>query len=67
LVVITTFAYWVQLQNWHWLVNVGLYLTAFIILGYISNWLFGVIYSKKFQNFKPQILNTLENIRNVSF
>ena len=41
LVLITIFAYWVQLQNWYWAVNVGLYVGAFIVLGYVSNWLFG--------------------------
>ena len=61
LVVITTFAYWVQLQGWHWAVNVGLYLAAFIILGYIANWLFGLIYSKKFKDFKSKLFDTLKN------
>lgn len=61
LVLITMFAYWVQLQGWHWAINVGLYLAAFIVLGYISNWLFGLIYSKKFKNFKSKLFNTLKN------
>ena len=60
LVFITIFAYWVQLQGWHWAINVGLYLAAFILLGYISNWLFGIIYSKKFKDFKPNLFNTLK-------
>lgn len=60
LVLITMFAYWVQLQGWHWAINVGLYLAAFIVLGYISNWLFGLIYSKKFKNFKSKLFNTLK-------
>ena len=61
LVLITMFAYWVQLQGWHWAINVGLYLAAFIVLGYISNWLFGLIYSKKFKDFKSKLFNTLKN------
>ncbi len=60
LVLITMFAYWVQLQGWHWAINVGLYLAAFIVLGYISNWLFGLIYSKKFKDFKSKLFNTLK-------
>lgn len=61
LVLIAMFAYWVQLQGWHWLVNVGLYLAAFIVLGYISNWLFSLIYKKNFKIFKPKLLNALKN------
>jgi len=61
LVLITMFAYWVQMQGWHWTVNVGLYVGAFIVLGYISNWLFGVIYFKKFKEFKPKVFETLKN------
>ena len=62
LVLITMFAYWVQQQGWHWAINIGLYFGAFIVLGYISNWLFGVMYSKKFKGFKPEVFNTLKTI-----
>lgn len=62
LVLITIFAYWVQLQGWHWTVNVGLYLGAFIVLGYVSNWLFGVMYSKNFKDFKPKLIDALKNV-----
>ena len=62
LVLITMFAYWVQLQGWYWAVNVGLYVAAFIVLGYVSNWLFAMIYFKKFKDFKFKLLKTLENI-----
>jgi hypothetical protein len=61
LVLITMFAYWVQLQGWYWAVNVGLYVAAFIVLGYVSNWLFAMIYFKKFKDFKFKLLKTLEN------
>ena len=61
LVLITMFAYWVQLQGWYWVVNVGLYVAAFIVLGYVSNWLFAMIYFKKFKDFKFKLLKTLEN------
>ena len=61
LILITIFAYWVQLQNWHWAINVGLYVVAFVVLGYVSNWLFGVIYAKKFKHFKSELLKTLKN------
>ena len=61
LVLITMFAYWVQLQGWYWAVNVGLYVAAFIVLGYVSNWLFAMIYFKKFKNFKFKLLKTLKN------
>ena len=61
LVLITMFAYWVQLQGWYWAVNVGLYVAAFIVLGYVSNWLFAMIYFKKLKNFKFKLLKTLEN------
>ena len=62
LVLITMFAYWVQMQGWHWSTNVGLYVGAFIVLGYISNWLFGLIYFKKFKNFKEILFNALKNL-----
>ena len=61
LVLITMFAYWVQMQGWHWAINVGLYVFAFIVLGYVSNWLFGVIYFKKFKDFKSKLFDTLQN------
>ena len=61
LVLITMFAYWVQLQGWYWAVNVGLYVAAFIVLGYVSNWLFAMIYFKKFKDFKFKLLKTIEN------
>ena len=61
LVLITIFAYWVQLQNWYWAVNVGLYLGAFIVLGYLANWIFGIIYAKNFKYFKSEVLNSLKN------
>jgi hypothetical protein len=60
-VLITIFAYWVQLQGWHWGINVGLYVGAFILLGYVSNWLFGWIYAKNFKDFKPLLLLELKN------
>lgn len=60
LVFITIFAYWVQLQGWHWAINVGLYVGAFIILGYVSNWFFGVFYAKNFKEFKSKLLDTLK-------
>ena len=62
LVLITMFAYWVQLQGWHWTTNVGLYVLAFIVLGYISNWLFGIIYFKNFKDFKPNLFDTLKTL-----
>lgn len=61
LVLITIFAYWVQLQGWHWSINVSLYLGAFILLGYVSNWLFRVIYANSFKHFKPKLFDTLKN------
>ena len=61
LVLITMFAYWVQMQGWHWAINVGLYVLAFVVLGYVSNWLFGVIYFKKFKAFKSKLFDTLQN------
>ncbi len=62
IVLISIFAYWVQLQGWYWMINVGLYLIAFIILGYVANWFYGWMYAKDFKDFKPKLMNTLKKL-----
>ncbi len=61
-VMISMFAYWVQLQGWHWAINVGLYISAFVILGYVANWFYGWMYSKYFKDFKPKLILTLKKL-----
>lgn len=61
-VMISMFAYWVQLQGWHWIINIGLYIAAFVILGYVANWFYGWMYSKDFKEFKPKLISTLKNL-----
>lgn len=59
---ITFVAYWVQLQDWHWGINIGIYLVAFIALGYIANFLYGFLYKKNFKDFKPAIIEKVKAI-----
>lgn len=59
---ITMFAYWVQLQGWHWAINIGLYVVAFIVLGYIANWFYGLVYANDYKDFKPKIRNAIKEI-----
>lgn len=61
-VLITLFAYVVQMQGWHWGVNVGLYVIAFVVLGYFVNWFYGLIYAKDFKTFKPEVIAKLKSI-----
>ena len=61
IILISLFAYWVQSQGWHWGINVSLYVAAFVVLGYAANWIYGVIYAKKFKKFKLELKNTLKN------
>lgn len=61
-VMISMFAYWVQLQGWHWAINIGLYVAAFVVLGYVANWFYGWMYSKDFKDFKPKLISTLKNL-----
>jgi len=61
-VVITIFAYWVQMQEWHWMINVGLYFIAFIALGYLTNYLYGFLYRNKFKNFKPVVIEKIKEL-----
>jgi hypothetical protein len=60
--IITVFAYWVQMQGWHWMVNVGLYFTAFVALGYLTNFLYGFIYRKKYKAFKPIVIEKIKEL-----
>jgi len=59
---ITTFAYWVQQQGWHWGINIALYIAAFVALGYIANWLYGLMYAKNYSKFKPTIIKAVKEI-----
>ncbi len=59
---ITFFAYWVQMQGWHWGINIALYVVAFAILVYVANYLYGFIYKKKFEDFKPKVIEKLREI-----
>mgnify|MGYP000530705854 CR=1 FL=1 len=61
-IIITIFAYWVQIQDWHWMVNVALYFTAFVALGYLTNFLYGFIYRNRYKNFKPTIINKIKEL-----
>lgn len=60
--VITIFAYWVQMQGWHWMVNVGLYFVAFVALGYVTNYIYGFIYRNKYKTFKPTLINKIKEL-----
>lgn len=59
---IATFAYWVQQQGWHWGINIVLYAIAFVALGYIANWLYGLLYQRNYQKFKPQIIQKIKEM-----
>jgi hypothetical protein len=61
-IIITIFAYWVQMQDWNWMINVGLYFVAFIALGYITNYLYGLLYRNKFKNFKPVLIQKIKEL-----
>ena len=61
-VIITIFAYWVQMQNWHWGINIGLYLIAFIALGYMANFLYGFLYRNNYKEFKPAIIEKVKEL-----
>jgi hypothetical protein len=53
-------AYLVQLQGWHWGINLVLYFAALIILGYVANWLYRLVYYKNYKEFKPAIIKALK-------
>lgn len=60
--VITIFAYWVQMQGWHWGINLAAYAMAFVILVYVANFLYGFVFKKNFENFKPKVIEKLKEI-----
>lgn len=55
-------AYLIQMQGWHWGINLLLYLTTIILLGYITNWIYRLVYYKNYKLFKPAIIKALKSI-----
>lgn len=57
---LSTFSYWVIMQDWNWLINIALFILAFIALGYIANWLYGLMYAKNYSKFKPKVVKAVK-------
>lgn len=59
---LSTFSYWVIMQGWSWGINIALFIAAFIALGYIANWLYGLMYAKNYQKFKPKVVKVVKEL-----
>lgn len=59
---LSTFSYWVIMQDWHWGINIALFILAFIALGYVANWLYGLMYAKNYSKFKPKVIKAVKEI-----
>lgn len=55
-------AYLIQLQGWHWGINLVLYFIALVLLGYFTNWLYRLVYYKNYKAFKPAIIKSLKQL-----
>lgn len=53
-------AYLIQLQEWHWGIDLILYFFTLIFLGYATNWLYRLVYYKNYKVFKPTIIQALK-------
>ena len=55
-------AYLIQSQGWHWGIDLVLYFITIILLGYITNWIYRLVYYKNYKLFKPAIIKTLKRL-----
>lgn len=62
LISISLLAYKIQNFGWHWAVNVGVYMAAFVLLGYVVNWFYVALYAKDFKPFNAEITVALKAI-----
>lgn len=62
LISISLLAYKIQDFGWHWAVNVGVYMAAFVLLGYAVNWFYAALYAKDFKPFKAETTTALKSI-----
>lgn len=62
LISISLLAYQIQGFGWHWAINVGVYMAAFVLLGYVINWFYETLYAKDFKPFKTEVTTTLKKI-----
>ena len=62
LISISLLAYKIQDFGWHWAVNVGVYMVAFVLLGYVVNWFYMALYAKDFKPFNAETAAALKGI-----
>lgn len=60
--ILSFFVYWVQQQDWHWGVNIALYLGAFVGLGYLIDFLYAQMYRHAYKDFKPAIIGKVKEL-----